>query len=848
MIKVNSVVKTFDGFTALNGLSMTAERGSIYGLVGPNGAGKSTILRHIMGVYRPDSGSILVHGEPVYENPAVKAKIAAIPDDLYYFNSASTRDMMRFCRGMYPSFDVKRYEALKEAFPEVDERLPIRRLSKGMQKQSAFRLALCCNPEVLVLDEPVDGLDPVMRRQVWTLLMGDVAQRGTTVLVSSHNLRELEDVCDHVGILSHGKVLLERSLTDLQDNVVKLQIAFAGGELPQLPKDMNMLNTYFDRYRSTAPQKRLMDMAAELPDMLAPGVFLAAFFAILCAMAVFGYLYNHRSACWTHALPLRREALFTTQYLAGLSMMLLPLLAAAVLTAVVEVSFLPMESWGAALSALGVWLLVQSGICLFFFSFAAFCAMFTGHILALPAFYFIFNALAEVLWFLVSALMTEFYYGYVGTPGMEAVVEYLTPTHALAHAAWWYRDTPAESAHLSSPGTVAVYAAVGVLLALASLWVYRRRHVETAGDVVAVAVVRPLFKYGVAFCAGLSFGMFTAAFFGWSDLPALIPCILVWTVVGYFVAEMLLKKSFRVLKAWKGAAVMAVVLLVLCLACLSDAFGVVNRVPKAGQVESIWVSIDMGTPYDDGQRLDATITDPAQIEKILALHQAIVDHRDAEEDSGQTTYTYIALSYTLTGGGRLERGYRSVPVALLNSLDTPGTVAYALRQIQEDRGLVALAYGFGEFMENARLTSAYLDGLYYDGEYDSSYLYLDDYRQELWDAVQADFAEGTIGVRYFYDVSQDRLKNTYVTDLIFEAAVNSSEAKDAAANGEVYYETRPSNRTLRITLTPNARHTLAVLMEAGIWDQGDSLNKTGVGDQGDSLEPDAALAGSKVVF
>ena len=243
MIKVLNVVKTFDGFRALDGLTMTAEKGSIYGLVGPNGAGKSTILRHIMGIYRPDSGSVLVDGDQVYENPAVKAKIAAIPDELYYFNSASTRDMMRFYRGMYSNFDVKRYEALAEAFPEVDERLPIRRLSKGMQKQSAFRLALCCNPEVLVLDEPVDGLDPVMRRQVWSLLMGDVAQRGTTVLVSSHNLRELEDVCDHVGILSHGKVLLERSLTDLQDNVVKLQIAFADGELPQLPKDLNILHT-----------------------------------------------------------------------------------------------------------------------------------------------------------------------------------------------------------------------------------------------------------------------------------------------------------------------------------------------------------------------------------------------------------------------------------------------------------------------------------------------------------------------------------------------------------------------------------------------------------------------------
>ena len=184
-----------------------------------------------------------VDGQPVYENPAVKAKISVIPDELYYFQSASTRDMMKFYRGMYPGFDDKRYQALKEAFPEVDEKQPIRRLSKGMQKQSAFWLALCCQPEVLVLDEPVDGLDPVMRRQVWSLLMGDVAQRGTTVLISSHNLRELEDVCDHVGILSHGKVLLERSLTDLQDNVVKLQLAFEQPGLPKLPEDLNVLHT-----------------------------------------------------------------------------------------------------------------------------------------------------------------------------------------------------------------------------------------------------------------------------------------------------------------------------------------------------------------------------------------------------------------------------------------------------------------------------------------------------------------------------------------------------------------------------------------------------------------------------
>ena len=243
MIEVKNVVKGFGGFHALDGLTMTVPRGAIYGLVGPNGAGKSTILRHLTGAYRQDSGEILLEGAPIYENPAVKKRMAGIPDELYYFTSASTRDMMKFYKGIYPTFDMGRYEKLREAFPAVDERRPIRRLSKGMQKQSAFWLALSCRPDYLLLDEPVDGLDPVMRRQVWSLLMGDVAERGTTVLVSSHNLRELEDVCDHVGILSHGKVLLERSLTDLQDNVVKLQIAFADGKLPELPKDMNVLHT-----------------------------------------------------------------------------------------------------------------------------------------------------------------------------------------------------------------------------------------------------------------------------------------------------------------------------------------------------------------------------------------------------------------------------------------------------------------------------------------------------------------------------------------------------------------------------------------------------------------------------
>lgn len=243
MIEVKNVVKTFDEFRALDGLTMTVPTGAIYGLVGPNGAGKSTILRHITGIYRQDEGEITVDGQVVYENPQVKARMTSIPDELYYFVSASTRDMMEFYKGFYPKFDVKRYEALKDVFTTVDEKRPIRRLSKGMQKQSAFWLSLCCRPDYLILDEPVDGLDPVMRRQVWSLLMGDVAENGTTVLVSSHNLRELEDVCDHVGILSRGKVLVERSLSELQGNVVKMQVVFQEKEMPRLPAELDVLHT-----------------------------------------------------------------------------------------------------------------------------------------------------------------------------------------------------------------------------------------------------------------------------------------------------------------------------------------------------------------------------------------------------------------------------------------------------------------------------------------------------------------------------------------------------------------------------------------------------------------------------
>ena len=241
MIQVNNVVKEFDGFKALDGVNMNVNKGDIYGLVGPNGAGKSTLIRHLTGVYRQNAGEIFIDGQPVYENRVIKDKIAYIPDDLFYYMQADTLDMMKFYKGTYSNFDENMFYRMQEFFPNIDVKRNIRRLSKGMQKQVAFWLTICCKPELMILDEPVDGLDPVMRRQIWTILMSEVEDKKMTVLVSSHNLRELEDVCDHVGIMNKGQVIIERSLSELQGNISKIQVACPVG-MPKLPPEYKVLH------------------------------------------------------------------------------------------------------------------------------------------------------------------------------------------------------------------------------------------------------------------------------------------------------------------------------------------------------------------------------------------------------------------------------------------------------------------------------------------------------------------------------------------------------------------------------------------------------------------------------
>jgi len=273
MIEVKGLTKRFDGFTALEAASFTAEPGRVCGVVGPNGAGKTTLIKHLVGVYRPDEGQVLLDGKAIYENPAAKARIGYIPDDRFFFTKAGIGEMRRQFASFYPTFSAEKFESLREVF-RLDEKQPLRKFSKGMQKQAAFWLTMACRPDVYVLDEPVDGLDPVMRRTIWGLIMEEVADRNVTVLVSSHNLRELEDVCDKVCMMDRGRIVIEHSLEELQANTVKVQTVLPEGcevppELKVLSRSlMGRVTTLILRCSATEAKNRLSVLDPILLDVL----------------------------------------------------------------------------------------------------------------------------------------------------------------------------------------------------------------------------------------------------------------------------------------------------------------------------------------------------------------------------------------------------------------------------------------------------------------------------------------------------------------------------------------------------------------------------------------------------
>lgn len=566
-----------------------------------------------------------------------------------------------------------------------------------------------------------------------------------------------------------------------------------------------------------------------------PALLAGVVFGILSAMAVFSYLYNNRSAGMLHALPVRREGLFLTNYLSGLSFMVLPQILVFVLTLLAEAAVGYVDAL-----ALGQWLLVQICFTLFFYSFAVFCAMFTGHILALPAFYGILNGLAAGLYWLVNGLFSSLLFGYNGANGMAEAALWLTPVGKLGsklhtEVVWDKGGDVAARVLLHGMGYAILYAVLGLVLAGLALVLYRRRHLEGAGDVVTVPWVRPIFKYGVAFCAALSLGTLLYIWFGWDPAQdgvwGLLVFMLACGAVGYFVAEMLLKKSFRVLRAWKGCVVFSAVLVVLALCVRLDVVGYERRVPDPSQVAGVELRNVYSAPDDSARNYSAYSEDPDFVQAVTELHQSIVERREdyrgqnwgARYESGvvdglevdriQTEATLdFRIRYTMLPSERtLSREYY-IPVTAddLANPDSPAARLAALLNRTEDR----VSRYFPEHLEEGRLMDVSIttwESAAGEGYFSDIISLPQDRRQDLLDAVKEDLAAGRLGVRYLMD-DADRLSNCYVNDLEFTFQKTAPLKGDGQPASEAL-------STVRVTLQATASSTMALLRELEMEDQ-----------------------------
>ncbi|WP_297288865.1 hypothetical protein [uncultured Flavonifractor sp.] len=548
---------------------------------------------------------------------------------------------------------------------------------------------------------------------------------------------------------------------------------------------------------------------------------LAFLFGILCAMAVFSYLYSVRSVGMLHALPMRREGLFLTNYLSGLAFLWVPNFGVFLLALVAEAL-----NGSVVFSSLFTWLVVTCLLCLFFYSFAVFCAMFTGHILALPAFYLILNFLAAVITYLLENIAREFLFGFNGAEWAEKWAMWFTPALKLLRATGL--DYMSSTPRYCGLGLVVLYALIGLVLAGIALAVYNRRQLERAGDVITVGWVRPVFRYGMALCCAITLGAFFYSIF-YTLLPqgawTLLGWMLLWGAVGCFIAEMLLKKRLWVFKtSWKGCVIFLVCLVAAMATLELDLLGFERKVPDAAQVKSVQISGMNSAPYDTGSYPSFTATDPQTIGEITALHSAITDRKDeleAVQASGISTESWITQSngldlqvetntsvrlwYELTDGTVLERRY-DLPIRA-EDLEDPSTPAARLSQLINQPQVTSEIY-FGSIGETARLVDACLMNLYNpeDDSYGFEYLPAD-LLEPLLEAVQTDLAQGNLGRRYLLE-DQERMDNCCYTDLeltfrLDQTGVSGGTASSSAA----------TTYTVTITLQKSAVHTMQVLSD-----------------------------------
>ncbi len=546
------------------------------------------------------------------------------------------------------------------------------------------------------------------------------------------------------------------------------------------------------------------------------GVILAFFFGLLSAMAVFSYLYNAKSAGLMHTLPIKREGLFLTNYLSGLAFLFLPHLAVALLTALAEAAAGVFNGY-----TLGLWLLIQCGSTFFFYTFAVFCAMFTGHILALPAFYCILNFLAAGLTILLNELVSQFTFGYVGGDLLGQATLWLTPTFHLS-SQLRFRDAVVDAAQgiterlFTGQQYVLAYDLVALVLLVCALVLYHRRHVETAGDVIAVPWAKPLFKYGFAFCLSLAGGLLL-----YTMVPSFGSVILTLTVllilcgaIGVFVAEMLLQKTFKVFRrrSWISCAGLSLVLAVLMLGLSSDLFGLETWVPNSDDVQSVYLNLSGDfPPYDDGSNIVGDFTDPESRSAVTALHRTIVDHRAnlqdfrtaAGEPGDQGFHIYVRMTYTLINGSQAERSY-SFPISTDPAPD-PASLEGQLLALVNSPAARTEAYfplGIGATAVDGNLTV--LNTVTDETE---EVTLSSQQAQIVGEAIKADLAAGRLGIHYMRGDNPQREANCSYFDLYLTWF--KSETPDGNST---------STRPICITPQFTATSLLSALEEVGVLD------------------------------
>lgn len=603
-----------------------------------------------------------------------------------------------------------------------------------------------------------------------------------------------------------------------------------------------ILDSHDTTYITRFVNRTVLEMIIEV------GLPMAVIFALLAAVAVWSYLCNNRSACLMHTLPIRREGLFFTNFLSGMTFMVGPNLIVFLLTLLAELA-----TGQADVGALVMWFFAVTLMELFFFCFATLCAMCTGHILGLPALYGVFNVLAIGVTALVGMALDRFVFGYTGVEGFYGLAEWLTPVWKLADNLEVRRDMVDgafvdTTAWLSGFGYILVYVILGLMLAGCALILYRRRHMERAGDVITVSWMRPVFQYGVAFCCALAFGTLLFEIFRY-DLPdtawTLLIFMLICGAVGYFIATMLLEKSFRVFHRWKGCLPLLAALVLLVCVVEFDVTGYERRVPEQEDVVSVYISGDHTMPYDEAEWLstrdEETGADPEVIRMALEIHQAIVENKDFLEENQNRWYwheetpagysvqtracTSFQVTYILDNGKEVSRDYDGLPIST-EDLSDPGSLTSKLDTLVNMPQMIETAYNLSDESADNIIEmnlSSYYVGDGYDG-YEDVVINEDAYEKVL-DAVMADFAEGNIGRRYLMD-DQERMNNCFVNDLeiVFYRGRSKEEAA-IAVNGEMTataevkpVATEPDIITERITVTvqTTSKHTIAALAEIGV--------------------------------